>query len=516
MTFMRSKQRTVKRAAALLLSAAALIFSGCGDKTLPETGLSPMETEREDPASGQYDDPVAEVRGIYIATVYNLDFPSKPGLSADELADELDAIVSNTVRLGCNAIYFQVRGASDAMYDSDIFPVSEYLTGVDGGELPDGFDPLLYLVDKAHESGVAVHAWVNPLRITRGGTVSSPKTDTDMLPETSPAREDPALTMPYAGELYYDPGVPEARELVADGVFEIVSKYDVDGVLFDDYFYPYPENGEEVHDGATYKKYGGADIGDWRRDNINEMIKLCRDAVKSADPDCSFGIAPFGIWKNDDGKNGGSDTRGLESYSEIFCDTLAWVNGGYVDYVAPQIYWSFSKEAAPFGVLADWWCAQLDGTGVGLLVSHAAYRYGTEDWSFAGAVSEMRTQIEYCRRLISYRGSILYGYSELCGNTDGVADEVAESFADDVYYVTPIPTGTGVSVTRPENGASVSDGSVMIHGESDPEIPVYLNGKKIARRRGGEFYVTIALTDGENKFRFTSGEESVEIVVNRK
>ena len=501
---MRTKYRV---AAVLLLLLAALFITSCGEIP-PDTSLSPMETEAEHSASGKYDDPVAEVRGIYIATVYNLDFPSRPGLDADTLASELDDIIENSVSLGFNAIYFQVRGASDAMYDSDIFPVSEYLTGKRGGTLPDGFDPLAYLIEKAHARGVAVHAWVNPLRITRGGTMKEPMTDTDELPQGSPARTSPELTFAYAGELYYDAGIPEVRRLVADGVSEIAAGYDVDGILFDDYFYPYPEDGCEIDDALTYEKYGnGGNIGDWRRDNINEMVKMCRDAVKATDPDCLFGIAPFGIWRNNDGANGGSDTRGFESYDEIFCDTLEWVRKGYVDYVAPQIYWSFSKESAPFGVLTDWWCAQLDGTDTGLLISHAAYKYGTDEWKFAGTVSELREQLTYSRRLISYRGSIIYGYSELCRDTDGAASDVKESFEDDVYYVTPIPTGSGVDITYPAYGSSLTDDTVTLHGTSAPEYPVYCNGAKIARRRGGEFYLTVKLSEGENLFEFINGGE---------
>lgn len=495
------------RMAALILTIACLfsLVSCTRDKGDPNTALSPMAPDNDYPAGGSYGDPVAELRGIYIATVYNLDFPSKPGLPAEVLSAELDKIVENTEALGCNAIYFQVRGASDAMYDSEIFPVSEYLTGKKNGELPDGFDPFRYLIDAAHAHGIAVHAWVNPLRVTRGGTPQKPKTDPDLLPKDSPARSVPELTVAYAGELYYDAGVPAVRELVARGVSEIVTNYDVDGVLFDDYFYPYPEDGYEFDDADSFEKYGSGDIGNWRRENINKMVKSCYEAVKAADPDCRFGIAPFGIWQNDDGENGGSDTRGLESYWSIYCDTLAWVKGGYIDYVAPQIYWNFSHKSAPYGVLADWWCAQLDGTGVELYVSHAAYKYGTDDWKFAGAVGEMREQLTYARRLITYRGSILYGYSELCADTGGVAGEVAECFSDDIYYMTPIPTGIGVSITQPDNGSFVSAGTVTLHGKSAPEEPVFCNGEKVSRRRGGEFYLTVTLREGENIFEFYSG-----------
>ena len=140
--------------------------------------------------------------------------------------------------------------------------------------------------------------------------------------------------------------MPEVRELIADGVREIIDGYDVDGILFDDYFYPYPEDGYEFDDSATFEKYGGGrELGDFRRESVNEMVRLVYETVKAADEGCRFGIAPFGIWRNDDGENGGSATRGLESYDEIYCDTLAWVRGGYVDYVAPQMYWSLARSS---------------------------------------------------------------------------------------------------------------------------------------------------------------------------
>ena len=493
----------------LIILLTLLIISSlvsCGHKDPPDKSLSPMDSSADCPAGGSYSDPAAEVRGIYIATVYNLDFPSKPGLSADALKSELNEIVTNTVSLGCNAIYFQVRGASDAMYDSSIFPISEYLTGKADGELPEGFDPLTYLVEKAHANGVSVHAWINPLRVTRGGSVNKPKTDTDALPEKSPARKDPGSTVAYAGELYYNAGLPEVRELVAKGVGEIVENYDVDGVLFDDYFYPYPEEGCDFDDADSYAKYGGGlEIGDWRRENINRMVRACYDTIKAIDPDCRFGIAPFGIWQNDDGNNGGSATRGLEAYESIFCDALAWAKGGYVDYIAPQIYWSFSHKSAPYAVLADWWNAELDGTGVELYVSHAAYKYGTDDWSFAGTVKEMREQLRYARNLISYRGSILYGYSELSTDTDGVAEEVSEAYCDEVYYTTPIPTGAGVEIIQPLPRTVAASAEVMLHGTSAPETPVTYNGRNVSRRRGGEFYLTVTLHDGENRLTFVSG-----------
>ncbi len=492
----------------LLLLSACVFFSSCarGDVTA-HTPLDPMEEALRDLYSHGYENVTDEHRGVYIATAYNIDFPSKAGLDAETLAAELDDIVDTVEAIGANAIYFQVRPNSDALYSSRLFPISSYLTGETDGDLPDGFDPLEYLVGTAHKRGIEVHAWVNPLRVTRG-SLANPKTDTDALAENHPARLSPYMTVEYAGELYYDPGLAEVRALVAAGVSEIVSDYDVDGVLFDDYFYPYPEKGAdgeilEFDDAATYEMFGGNyEPDDWRRANINSLIKMCYEAVKEADKNCRFGVAPFGIWQNNNGENGGSDTLGMEAYSSIYCDAIAWAEGGYVDYIAPQIYWSFSQTNAAYDVIADWWNSRLDGTGVELYVSHAAYRYGTDSWIEAGVVDEMTAQLRYARRLITYKGSLMYGYAEIKDNIDGISEELAATYADAVVYADPISTGGSVAVVSPAYGSITDEGEISLYCKSDPTVTVTYKGEKVSRMKDGSFILDVILKDGKNYFEF--------------
>ncbi len=467
-------------------------------------------------AEPEYGEPMEELRGIYIATVCNIDYPSSPGLGAEELRRELDDIIDTTLNVGCNAIYFQVRGAADAMYDSKIFPVSEYLTGKLGGELPDGFDPLAYLIERAHACGVDVHAWINPLRVTSSGTATAPKT-ADMLPENSPARTSPELTVTYAGNIYFNAGEPEARRLIADGVREVVENYDVDGVLFDDYFYPYPVFGAEFDDSAAYEEYGdGEEIADWRRENINKMVESCYRAVKGADEGCAFGIAPGGIWQNDDGENGGSATAGFETYESIYCDPLAWVKGGYIDYLAPQIYWHFGHDQAPYAVIADWWCAALDGTGVGFCISHAAYKYGTDEWRFAEAVGEMTEQLRYARDLMSFGGSIFYGYSAIKSDTEGVAREIADACREPIVYSEPLLSDGYIKIVSPESDHETDKSTVTIRGKSAPGAPVSCNGTPVCRKRDGSFSLSVRLSPGKNIYVFESGEKKVRFVITRR
>ena len=401
--------------------AFVLLFGGVISAVL----LIGRDGEKEEKPEVEFSD----VRGVWIASVSNIDFPSSPDLSEKELKEELDSIVETVGGAGLNTVFFQVRPCSDALYASDIFPVSKYIST--DGTLP--LDALEYLVEKAHEKNIAVHAWINPLRVAAGG-------ETGDLAEKNPARQNPSLTVKYAdGKIYYDCGRGEVIDLVCDGVREIVENYAVDGIVFDDYFYPYPvyvteDDGTkhiaEFDDGDTYAEYGKdyEDIGDWRRSNVNRLVKSVYETVKEADSDCLFGVAPFGIWKNGYGDESGSETRGSQSYYDIYCDTLAWVEGGYVDYIAPQIYWRDVDSAAPYDVLCDWWDAMVKekNTDVRLLISHAAYRY-EEDWENPQGI--MTSQLTYASEKETYRGSIFYGYGEIESNLHGITDEIRAFYA---------------------------------------------------------------------------------------
>lgn len=361
-----------------------------------------------------------EIRAMWIATVANINFPSSPGLDEAALKGEIDDILTTLIENSMNTVIFQVRPSSDAFYTSDIFPSSEYLCGIQGVTPP--FDVLEYLVEEAHKLDIAVCAWVNPLRVST--QMNSSKGEAECLHSTNPAYINPQYCVSYGSGLYYDPGIPEVRSLVASGVKEIAENYSVDAIVFDDYFYPYPEDGIEYDDSASYAKYGGTkERGDWRRQNINMLIEESYNAVKSASKSCLFGISPFGIWQNDNGSNGGSQTKGLSAYSAIYCDAKAWIAGGYIDFISPQLYWNFASEAAPFAELCDWWDNTLKGTDIPLIVSHGAYR--TEEWNDP---NEIGAQIEYARTKPSYIGSAMYGYSAIKANACGVSDCLKEVY----------------------------------------------------------------------------------------
>lgn len=437
--------------------------------------------------------PDSEVRGVWIASVFNINYPSRTDLDAGSLKGEIDKILDTCEKNNLNTVFFQVRPSADALYDSDIFPVSGVLSTK--GELT--FDPLKYIVSEGHKRNIFIHAWVNPLRITV--TADSE----DKLPVDSPAVKHPEWTVKYAdGKLYFNAGLPEVRELVADGVREIVKKYDVDGVVFDDYFYPYPVNGADFNDADTFSKYGGGftSVADWRRNNINSLVKESYEAVKDEDPECIFGVSPAGVWQNNDGYNGGSDTTGFEAYESIYCDAVAWIKGGYIDYIAPQIYWQIGKSGTPFDTVATWWNSMLDGTDVKLWIAHGVYRYDKDDWGTP--TGEMKKQVEYARDLLSYRGSVFYGYDKIRDDAFEVTGELLDVYENEIVYCDPSASGTGVSFKSPYIGADCPVGKVKVTGNSDPSKDLTCNGVHVSRSKDGSFEYEVSVTKGENRIVF--------------
>lgn len=456
-----------------------------------------------------------ELRGVWISSVGNIDFPSAPGLDKPQLEKEIDEIVENCREAGFNAIFFQVRPASDALYRSEIFPVSANIVENQGESLPDGFDPLAYFIKKAHENGIELHAWINPFRITTGNS-NTYESDVNALSKTNPAVINKQWTVKYDdGKLYYDPGIPEVRELVISGVAEIVRNYDVDGIHLDDYFYPYPiyttdkkgnKTAAQFKDGYSYDKYGnGMPLDDWRRENVNTFIKTLRDTVKGIKSDCRFGISCTGIWANASSVEGGSDTEGLQSYSETFADSKKWIESGYVDYICPQIYWEMKHKTAPFDVLCKWWSSAVDGTDVDLYIGHALYK--NDIWSDK---TEIMRQIEFARSWYGYKGSVLYGYSQIKDNKDGMKDRISTVFYEDYYHPEVPSTGESVTIGSPNVDNYVKAGNTYLLGSSDPAYPLYCNGQKIPRTQNGYFNMYVTVNEGENNFNFTqNGKETV-------
>ena len=364
------------------------------------------------------------MRGVWVSSVANIDYPSQQGLSADQLKSEADTILNNIASMGLNTVFLQVRPSADALYQSALFPWSRYVSGT-AGQAPDGdFDVLAYWVEGAHSRSLQLHAWLNPYRITRDG-----KEELDALPETSPAKQHPEWVVEYEGNYYFNPGLPAVQQLVVDGAAEIVRNYDVDGIHLDDYFYP----GTDFNDAAAYARYGEDfdDIGDWRRDNVNTLIASLDETVHAINPELSFGVSPAGIWDNKADNPKGSDTNGRSSYREIYCDSVEWIKRGTVDYICPQLYWSIGYEIADFEVLVDWWQNIVSTSDVALYIGIGAYRAAeAEPGDVWYGTAELERQLDMLDNSIDIQGEVFFSYASLM-EAQGCSDFLTAHYAEE-------------------------------------------------------------------------------------
>ncbi|MFI2703892.1 glycoside hydrolase family 10 protein [Cellulosimicrobium composti] len=335
-----------------LTPAAAL--TAPGGTTLATGGTAPTPRKRE-------------LRAMWISSVVNIDWPSASGLSAEQQKAELLHWLDVARDFRLNAVFVQVRPTADAFWPSPYEPWSQYLTGVQGKD--PGYDPLGFVVEQCHQRNLEIHAWYNPYR------VSMQADPTQLVPE-HPARQHPEWVWAYGGKLYFDPGLPEAQEHITTAILHSVEHYDIDGVHFDDYFYPYAVPGETIPDAETFATHGaGFDrIEDWRRHNVDTFVRTISQRVKQTKPWVKFGISPFGIWRNASTDPRGSDTGGSQSYDMQFADTRKWVLEGWLDYINPQIYWQFGLAVADYAKLVPWWADVAAQSGTHLYVGEALYK----------------------------------------------------------------------------------------------------------------------------------------------
>jgi uncharacterized lipoprotein YddW (UPF0748 family) len=302
-----------------------------------------------------------EFRGMWIATVGNIDWPSKPGLPTAKQKEELTSLLDLAKRLNLNAVVFQVRTGCDALYASKLEPWSEYLTGRMGTPPQPAWDPLAYAVQEAHERGLELHAWFNPYRARYHQALSPVSPD-------HVSRTRPDLTVKYGRFLWLDPGNPASREHTLQVVRDVVRRYDVDGIHIDDYFYPYPERTEGTGSGTSglvpfpdsaswsrYRREGGnLDLSDWRRENVNILVRDLGAAIHNEKPWVKFGVSPFGIWR----PGSPPGIKGLDQHELLFADVRKWMREGLADYMAPQLYWPERQEGQRFSRLLDWWAQE--------------------------------------------------------------------------------------------------------------------------------------------------------------
>lgn len=353
-------------------------------------------------------EPAAEFRAAWVATVNNIDFPSRKGLRSSQLRRELDDIVARAVELRLNALVFQVRAAADAFYPSPLEPWSEWLTGTQGQAPDGGFDPLAYVIDRCHRSGLQLHAWFNPFRCWHKSGKSAPH-------PTHVTQRAPQLTRTYGSYQWMDPGHPTARKWTLAVIQDVVRRYDVDGVHIDDYFYPYPEKGAPFPDDATWEAYraGGGQLerDDWRRANIDAFVERMYRLVHDEKPWVMVGISPFGIARP--GVPRGIEA-GLDQYAQLYADVPKWLQRGWCDYLTPQLYWPIDQRPQAFAVLLDYWHAQ---NTRGRAIWPGLYTSRIRDGGKNVRATELRDQIQLIRRADAVRpGAVHFSFQALRGD----------------------------------------------------------------------------------------------------
>lgn len=343
--------------------------------------------------------PKYEFRAVWIATVANIDWPTKNTDSIDRQKEDFIKILDTYKKLNFNAVIVQIRSNGDAIYSSKYSPWSRNLTGVEGKELK--FDILEWMIAESHLRGFEFHAWLNPFRAT-----FDLKNET--LSNLHDAKKHPEWMIKYAGKYYYNPGLPEVQDHLTKIVEEVVQNYDIDAIHFDDYFYPYTINSEKFDDTASFLQYGkGKILADWRRENVNNFVKKISGAIKVIKPWVQFGISPFGVWKNKTTDPKGSDTQtGQTNYDNLYADPLVWMQNNWIDYLIPQLYWSMSHPKASYSKLVNWWSENTQNTA--LYIGNSSYKIKSDTDKNWDNINEIPNQIDYARNFENIKGNAFF------------------------------------------------------------------------------------------------------------
>ncbi len=368
-------------------------------------------------------------RGAWIATVANIDWPSKEAVGNTEAQQaEMIFLLDSLQSLGINAIIFQVRPTADALYQSELEPLSHWLTGKQGawGEQT-SWDPLEWTIEQAHAREMEVHVWLNPYRVNLATT------DTSILAPNHIFRRHPEWFWCYNKQWYFDPGLDETREWICTIVQDIVQRYDIQAIHMDDYFYPYPAGKQLLPDTTTFARFprGYEDIKDWRRDNVNMAIWEISETIRDCKPEVQFGISPFGVWRNADVDSTGSATKaGITNYDDLYADIRLWIQMGWIDYVLPQLYWEIGKKVADYEILAHWWANEVKGTKCKLYIGMAPYRLeGAKKGPWATG-NEISRQMELNRTIPEITGECFYSTKPLLRNPRGVCDTIKALYSE--------------------------------------------------------------------------------------
>ena len=407
--------------------------------------------------------PKRELRGVWVSSVMNIDYPLKPNANEWALKEEWIKLLEKHKSMGINALFVQIRPVADALYPSNIVPWSGYLSGNSGMPPANNFDPLAFMIETAHGFGFEFHAWMNPYRASMDNQTSANFAANHVM------RTHPDWCIRYGKRFIMNPGLPEVRAHFNEVVAEVVKRYDVDGIHFDDYFYPYKVGNEVFADSKTFEQYGKGftNIDDWRRHNVNLMVYSVSKLIKSIKPRVQFGISPFGVWRNIAKDPEGSKTQaGLTCYDDLYADVRKWLREGWLDYVMPQVYWNIGFQVAEYKTIVDWWADNSAGKPV--YVGIGAYRVGSTSskelaWQDPG---EIGRQINYARSLTGKNvvGTVFFSSKSITNNPLGISDTFRNNYFSNPALIPQVVRDTTLlACEAPElRDVIAKDGQVLI------------------------------------------------------
>jgi uncharacterized lipoprotein YddW (UPF0748 family) len=420
--------------------------------------------------------PRREFRGVWIATVVNIDWPKNGNDAPEKQKADYLQILDFYQNLNYNAVIVQVRTAGDAFYKSDFAPWSRFLTGEEGKTAQWKEDTLDWMIKEAHNRGMEFHAWFNPYR-------ASFDLKTQVLSPTHDYYMHPEWMLKYGTKYYYNPGIPEVRNRFSEVIQEVITRYDLDAIHFDDYFYPYKIKDEVFNDSLAFERYAQQHqtLEDWRRSNVDSLVKNVHQTIKSEKPWVQLGISPFGVWKNKSTDPKGSDTQaGQTTYEDLYADPLIWMQEGWIDYIAPQVYWSMELPVASHRKIVDWWAQNT--TRSNLYIGNGAYKVRNNSDEAWNDKKELPSQLKLARNTAAVSGNILFSAKSLMNDNPDVVDYLKKK-----YYrlpaLTPVtPLSKTVEQTIPIIKASFQNDETVQFDLRDTSYwshaLIYKSGKK--------------------------------------
>ncbi len=395
------------------------------------------------------------MRAVWIATVANIDWPSQRNLTPKAQREEMRKMLDKFSKTNINAIVLQIRPTADAFYTSTLEPWSHWLTGKQGVRPNEFYDPLQFVIEEAHKRCIDVHVWLNPYRVTNSDNIN-------ILSKDHLYFKNKDLFVKYGGKYYFDPGLDETREFLNRVVEDVVERYDIDAIHFDDYFYPYRVANEEFPDDKSFRNnprgFAPNQKDDWRRNNVNLVIAELQHTIKSIKPWVEFGISPFGVWRNNNVDPRGSATRaGVQNYDDLYADILKWLQEGTIDYVVPQLYWEIGKKVADYEVLVKWWSENSFGKNlyVGMYASQLGAEKAPAAWRNG---NELARQLSMNKQYPQVDGAVHFSASGFMKNKQGLTDSLSNN-----YYKYPAlcPINRNIQgepSAQPQNIRTLKDG----------------------------------------------------------